>query len=42
MRKEVNVPATVEDKEVVEAARKKVKEWFEEREKQQEMSKAKL
>lgn len=26
--KEVNVPATVEDKDVVEVARKKVKEYF--------------
>ncbi|OAP56730.1 hypothetical protein AYL99_08842 [Fonsecaea erecta] len=40
--KEVNVPATVEDKEVVEVARQKVKEWFEERKKQQETTKAKL
>lgn len=41
--KEVNVPATVEDKEVVEVARQKVKEWFEERKKQQQgTAKAKL
>ncbi|OAL26011.1 hypothetical protein AYO20_10280 [Fonsecaea nubica] len=40
--KEVNVPATVEDKEVVEVARQKVKEWFEERKKQQGTTKAKL
>ena len=40
--KEVNIPATVEDKEVVEVARKKVKEWFEARTKQQGVSKAKL
>ncbi|EXJ75658.1 propionyl-CoA synthetase [Cladophialophora psammophila CBS 110553] len=40
--KEVNIPATVEDKEVVEVARQKVKEWFEERKKQQGTTKAKL
>ncbi|KAG9786139.1 Acyl-CoA synthetase short-chain family member 3, mitochondrial [Exophiala dermatitidis] len=40
--KEVNVPATVEDKEVVEVARQKIKEWFEERKKQQGTTKAKL
>ncbi|KIV85575.1 hypothetical protein PV11_01253 [Exophiala sideris] len=40
--KEVNVPATVEDKEVVEVARQKVREWFEERKKQQGTEKAKL
>ncbi|KAJ9611964.1 hypothetical protein H2200_003559 [Cladophialophora chaetospira] len=40
--KEVNVPATVEDKEVVEVARQKVKEWCEERKKQQGTSKPKL
>jgi propionyl-CoA synthetase len=40
--KEVNVPATVEDKEVVEVARAKVKEWCEERKKQQGESKPKL
>jgi propionyl-CoA synthetase len=39
---EVNVPATVEDKEVVEVARKKVREWFEQRDKTQGTSKAKL
>ncbi|KAI1617926.1 propionyl-CoA synthetase [Exophiala viscosa] len=39
---EVNVPATVEDKEVVEIARQKVREWFEERKKQQGTEKAKL
>lgn len=38
--KEVNVPATVEDREVVEVARQRVKEWFEERKKQ--TGKAKL
>ena len=38
--KEVNVPATVEDKEVVEVARKRVREWFDERKKQ--TGKAKL
>lgn len=32
--KEVNVPATVEDKEVVEVARKRVKEWFDDKKKQ--------
>ncbi|EXJ80254.1 propionyl-CoA synthetase [Capronia coronata CBS 617.96] len=40
--KEVNVPATVEDKEVVEAARQKIQEWFEERKKQQGPNKTKL
>ncbi|KIW10270.1 hypothetical protein PV08_11232 [Exophiala spinifera] len=40
--KEVNVPATVEDKDVVEVARAKVKEWFEARAKAQETTKAKL
>ncbi|KAK5326714.1 hypothetical protein LTR93_003577 [Exophiala xenobiotica] len=40
--KEVNVPATVEDKEVVEVAKIKVKEWFEERKKAQGSAKAKL
>ncbi len=40
--KEVNVPATVEDKEVVEVARQKIKEWFEERKKHQGKPKAKL
>ena len=40
--KEVNVPATVEDKEVVEVARQKIKEWCEERKKQQGTSKPKL
>ncbi|EXJ63036.1 propionyl-CoA synthetase [Cladophialophora yegresii CBS 114405] len=40
--KEVNVPATVEDKEVVEVARQKVKEWCEERKKQQGTAKPKL
>lgn len=39
--KEVNVPATVEDKEVVEVARQKVKEWFEQRN-ENGASKAKL
>lgn len=38
--KEVNVPATVEDKEVVEVARKRVLEWFDEKKKQ--TGKAKL
>lgn len=38
--KEVNVPATVEDKEVVEVARQKIKEFFEERKKRE--GKAKL
>ena len=37
--KEVNVPATVEDREVVEVARQRVKEWFEERKKQAEKAK---
>jgi len=40
--KEANVPATVEDKEVVEVAKIKVKEWFEERKKAQGSAKAKL
>jgi propionyl-CoA synthetase len=31
--KEVNVPATVEDRDVVEVARGRIKEWFEERKK---------
>ena len=38
--KEVNVPATVEDREVVEVARGRVREWCEEREKK--TGKAKL
>ncbi|KIW47090.1 uncharacterized protein PV06_02695 [Exophiala oligosperma] len=40
--KEVNVPATVEDKEVVEVARAKIKEWFEARARAQGTTKAKL
>jgi len=39
--KEVNVPATVEDRDVVEVARKRVKEYFEEREEGKDL-KAKL
>jgi propionyl-CoA synthetase len=40
--KEVNVPATVEDRDVVEVARAKVKEYLEELKKKQNSSKPKL
>jgi propionyl-CoA synthetase len=40
--KEVNVPATVEDREVVEVARAKVREYLEELKKKQHSSKPKL
>jgi propionyl-CoA synthetase len=40
--KEVNVPATVEDKDVVEVARAVVKEYFEKKKSMQESSKPKL
>jgi propionyl-CoA synthetase len=40
--KEVNVPATVEDKDVVEVARKMIKEYFEEKKSKQGSLKPKL
>lgn len=39
---EVSVPATIEDKEVVETAREKIKEWCEERKKRQMTSRPRL